>query len=72
MADCRETTARLHQVEQEMTDVLRQMRAEGQSRERLLVAGLVLASLQSALDELADTAGLPQATDEVISKALAG
>ena len=55
-----------------MTDVLRQMRAEGQSRERLLVAGLVLASLQSALDELADTAGLPQVTDEVISKALAG
>ena len=51
-ADLRRTVAHLQDLEQEMGEVVRQMRGEGQPRHRLMVAEAILSDVQTALREL--------------------
>ena len=54
-ADLRFTAAHLQAIEEEMADALQEMRRQGESPERLLIAGEVLADLRAALGELGYT-----------------
>jgi hypothetical protein len=51
VADLREALRDLQEIETGMTDTLTRMKAEGQSRERLLVAEAMLKDLRAILRE---------------------
>ncbi|MEI6501660.1 MAG: hypothetical protein WCP21_11635 [Armatimonadota bacterium] len=51
-ADLRQTVTRLQDLEQELGDLLGQMRGGAHPRERLIVAEAILSDVQAALNEL--------------------
>lgn len=51
-ADLRQTVTRLQDLEQELGDLLAQMRGEVHPRERLIVAEAILSDVRAALNEL--------------------
>ena len=72
MQELHQTAAHLQEIEGEMTETLRRMKAEGHNREQLLVAGLVVANLCSVSSQLSDTGCLPDGVHLEQRQALAG
>ena len=59
--DLRQTVAHLQAIEEELADTLQEMHYQGEARERLLIAGDMLADLRAALSQLGYTRRVAQA-----------